>query len=284
MPTWKFCLLLTILAITCAPARGAGKQDEISFKLLQGFAIVMRGEIGRLPNLNILLDTGAVPSVLNTRTARQLGVTGITASFALLHKDIDAQYVTVDLVHVGWIRTMRQPMVVVDLARLEQVLGIRIDAIVGLDTFAGSGFGIDYKRARITREPSGTMRHVVPIEIRTAAGAPYWVVPISLGGHLLHVLLDTGANHLGIFEGHVVGLTLDPTTFQANLISDADLKMLRPALLFMGDTALKRQTATLLREPPGGPREIDGVLGPAALKITRIEFDWERHCLRWNAE
>jgi hypothetical protein len=60
--------------------------------------------------------------------------------------------------------------------------------------------------------------------------------------------------------------------------------MLRPALLFIGDTALKRQTATLLREPPGGPREIDGVLGPAALKITRIEFDWEHHCLRWNAE
>jgi hypothetical protein len=89
MPTWRFCLLLTILTITCAPAGGTGKQDEISFKLVQGFAIVMRGEIGRLANLNILLDTGAVPSVLNTRTARQLGVTGVTASFALLHKDID---------------------------------------------------------------------------------------------------------------------------------------------------------------------------------------------------
>jgi Aspartyl protease len=284
MPTWKSCLLLAVLAFTCNPVRGAGKQDEISFKLVQGFAIVMHGEIGRLANLNILLDTGAVPSVLNMRTARQLDVTGITASFALLHKDIDAQYVTVDLVHVGWIRATRLAMVVVDLTRLEQVLGIHIDAIVGLDALAGSGFAIDYKHAKITRERSGTMRHVVPIEIRTAVGAPYWVVPISLGGQLLHVLLDTGANHLGIFEGHVAGLTLDPTILQANLISDTNLKMLRPALLFMGDTALKPQTATLLGEPPGGPREIDGVLGPTALEITRIEFDWEHHCLRWNAE
>lgn len=284
MPKWKFCLLSSLLALTCVPARAAGTQDEISFQLTQGFAIVMHGEICGRTNLNIMLDTGAVPSVLGARTARQIGVTGVSGPFALLHKDIEAQYAAVDLVHVGWIRATRLPMVIVDLTRLEQVLGIRIDAIVGLDVFAGSGFSIDYKRAKISREPSGTTRHMVPVEIRTAAGAPYWVVPIRLGGQMLHVLLDTGANHLGIFEGHLAGLPFDSRKVKANLITDTNVKVLQPALLSIADATLKQQIATVLAERPAGPREIDGVLGPTALRITRLEFDWENHCLRWSAE
>ena len=283
MSTCRLCLLITALTVTCVSARAVDNQDEIPFKLVQGFAIVMHGEIGSLANLNILLDTGAVPSVLSAKAARRIGVSGASGSFALLHKEIEAQYVSADLVRVGWIRAARMPMVILDLTRLDQVLGIRIDAIFGLDVFAGSGFTIDYRRSRITQTP-GTTRHMVSVEICTAAGAPYWVVPISLGGQMLHVLLDTGANHLGIFAGHVASLVLDPRKSEANLITETNVEMLQPALLRMGDASLKRQTATVLGEPPGGPREIDGVLGPVALKITRIEFDWAHHCLRWNAE
>jgi Aspartyl protease len=160
MPIWKFCLLLIVLTLTSAPSRGARSPDEISFRLVQGFAIVMRGKICSLANQNILLDTGAVPSVLGARTARQLGLTGTAGSFALLHKDIEAEYATVDLVQIGRIRAVRLPVFVVDLARLERILGIRIDAILGLVIFAGSSFSVDYKSAKITRESAAT-RHAV---------------------------------------------------------------------------------------------------------------------------
>jgi hypothetical protein len=52
---------------------------------------------------------------------------------ALLHNNIQVQYVTPDDLHFGSIRANGVAMVVVDLARFERLLGTRIDAIIGLD-------------------------------------------------------------------------------------------------------------------------------------------------------
>ena len=52
----------------------------------------------------------------------------------------------------------------------------------------------------------------------------------------------------------------------------------------MGDMALNNQLANVIEEPHGTLRELDGVLGPTALHMTRIEFDWEHQCLRWDSE
>ena len=49
---------------------------EIPFKLHDGFAIVVRGSVGRQANLNFLVDTGAVPSAIHQRVARELNLTG----------------------------------------------------------------------------------------------------------------------------------------------------------------------------------------------------------------
>jgi predicted aspartyl protease len=273
----KVFLIMTVAMLSVTLARGAGIPGEIPFKLAQGFGVVVQGGIGPLTNLNFLVDTGAVPSVLSERVASRIGITGVSGSFALLHKNLQAQYVTVDEVHFGSIRAIGLPMVVVDLARFERLLGIRIDAIIGLDILARQDFGIDYKRRRITLGLSGSAGHVMPVEILTSSGAPYWVLPINLGGHIFRVLLDTGANQLALFAGHAPKLVRD-------LPGEATTRPLRPLLLTMGDMPLKKQLAVVLDEPPGALQQIDGLLGPTALGITRIEFDWERQCLRWDTE
>jgi hypothetical protein len=264
-----------MLSVTLA--RGARIPGEIPFKLAQGFGIVVQGGIGPLTNLNFLVDTGAVPSVLNEKVASRIGITGVSGSFALLHKNLQAQYVTVDEVHFGSIRAVGLSMVVVDLGCFERLLGTRIDAIIGLDILAGQNFGIDYKRRRLTPGLSGSAQHVMPVEILTFSGAPYWVLPINLGGHIFRVLLDTGANDLALFAGHTPKPVLD-------LPGEVTTRPLRPLLLTMGDMPLKKQLAVVLDEPPGALQQIDGLLGPTALGIIRIEFDWEHKCLRWDAE
>jgi predicted aspartyl protease len=275
----KVILIMTVAMLSVTLARGARIPGEIPFKLAQGFGIVVQGGIGPLTNLNFLVDTGAVPSVLNEKVASRIGVTGASGSLsvALLHKNIQAQYVTVDEVHFGSIRAVGLPMVVVDLARFERLLGTRIDAIIGLDALARQYFSIDYKRRRITPGSSGSTQHVVPVEILTLSGAPYWVLPINLGGHIFRVLLDTGANDLALFAGHTPKPDLD-------LPGAATTRPLRPLPLTMGDMPLKKQSTVVFDEPPGALQQIDGVLGPTALGITRIEFDWEHKCLRWDAE
>jgi hypothetical protein len=54
--------------------------------------------------------------------------------------------------------------------------------------------------------------------------------------------------------------------------------------LALSDAKFKNQVAVILGEAPGALREIDGVLGPTALGITRIELDWEQKCLRWDTQ
>jgi hypothetical protein len=145
---------------------------------VQGFGIVVRGEIGSTKDTNFLLDTGTVPSVLGQRAAAQMGIRGARGSLTLLNQESQAEYVTVDEVQLGWIRATRLPMVVVQLAHLEQRLGTRIDAIIVLDMLVGQNISIDYKHRKITRGLSGLARHSVDVETFTASSAPYWVVPI----------------------------------------------------------------------------------------------------------
>lgn len=277
MRVHKALLLMMVALMSFTRARGSDIPPGIPFRLVQGFGIVVQGGIGELTNLNFLVDTGAVPSVLSEKVASRIGVTGATGAFALLQDNIQAQYVTLDDLHFGSIRATKVAMVVVDLARFERLLGTRIDAIIGLDILGRQNFGIDYKHRRIVPGLSGSARYLAPVEILTSSAAPYWVLPINLGSGTFRVLLDTGANQLGLFAGRAPqldrGLTAVPAT-----------KSVGPLLLAMGDMPLKKELAVVLDEPSGALQQLDGVLGPTALGISRIEFDWEHHCLRWDAE
>jgi hypothetical protein len=281
----KVVLIMTAAMLSVTLARGAGIPGEIPFRLARGFGIVMQGGIGPLTNLNFLLDTGAVPSVLNQKVASRIRVAGALRSYALLHENIQAQYVTVDEVHFGCIRAVALPMVVVDLARVERLLGTRIDAIIGLDVFARQSFSIDYKRRKITLGLSGLTRHVLPVEIYNLWGAPYWVLPINLGGHDLRMLLDTGADVVAVFAGHIPHPDLEGgMRSTGSLTGEATPRALRPVRLVIGDVSLNKQVAVVLDQPPAALQTMDGLLSPTALRLSRIDFDWDHSCLRWNAE
>jgi hypothetical protein len=190
-------------------------------------------------------------------------------------------------VQFGWIRAARLPMVVVELAHLEQRLGTRIDAIIGLDMLAGQDISIDYKHRKITRGLSGLARHSVDVETFSASGAPYWVVPISLDGVGFRVLLDTGANDLGLFTprgSKPFKLVRSETIPHDSAAGERQAFALPPMNLLLSDGKFKNQVAVILGEAPGRLGEIDGVLGPTALGITRIELDWEQKCLRWDTQ
>ncbi|HET7105422.1 MAG TPA: retropepsin-like aspartic protease [Candidatus Acidoferrum sp.] len=287
MSNLKIFLPVIALVLNSTFARGADKPGELPFKLVRGFGIVVRGEIGSTKDLNFLLDTGAVPSVLGQRAAAQMGIRGERGALTLLNKESQAEYVNVDDVQVGWIHAARLPMVVVELAHLEQRLGTRIDAIIGLDMLVGQDISIDYKHRKITRGLSGLARHSVDVETFTASGAPYWVIPISLGGVGFRVLLDTGANDLGLFTLRYAKLfkfVRTETIAHDSAVGEQKGFTIPPMTLALSDGKFKNQVAVIVGEAPGALREIDGVLGPTALGITRIELDWEQKCLRWDTQ
>jgi hypothetical protein len=282
----RIVLLILIASMLKATlACGASIPNEIPFKLVKGYAIVVRGKIGSMSNLNFVLDTGAVPSVVSKRVASRMGITGTSGPLALLDKNLTVKYVTVNDVRFGWVQAVALPMVVADLEGLGYTLGTRVDAIVGLDVLNRQAFSIDYKHRRLTPSRSEHAQHIVPVEIYGNGGAPYWVLPVTLGGQAFRLLLDTGASELALFAGLTVTETVSNPIKSVKLRGKIEVRVLQPTLLILGDASFQRQLAVELENPRGAALpEIDGVLGPTALGITRIEFDWEHKCLRWDAE
>ena len=195
MSNIKPFLLVMGLALNSTLARGADNPGELPFKLVQGFGIVVRGEIGSAKDMNFLLDTGAVPSVLGQRAAAQLGIRGERGSLTLLNRESQAEYVTVDDVQVGWIRAARLPMVVVELA--PRRLGTRIDAIVGLDMLVDKTSALtisieDYPRVVGFLCGTRWMGNFHRCGCALLGGSHL------VGGVEFRVLLDTGANDLAL--------------------------------------------------------------------------------------
>jgi hypothetical protein len=283
--------VLFFLAVMSPLAVGAAPPDEIPFRLVRHFAVVAQGDVGTLRGLNFLIDTGAVPSVINQRLAAKLGLTGAPGSFTEMNKESEAQYVTVKGVHFCWTAIADIPMVAVDLTHLEQLLGIRIDVIAGLDIFAGQSFGIDFKRARIFKGLSGLARHEVAAEILSVGAAPYWVIPVEIDGRSLRLLLDTGADEVEVFAPREMASAPERArqasarTFPETDPASAARKTLRSnaSRLTLGNLAFQNPSHPELPRPLGALGQLDGLLAPSALRLTRLEFDWDHHCLRWDA-
>jgi predicted aspartyl protease len=280
---WMVLWILLIVPV----ARGGSWQGEIPFKLVQGFGIVVKGGIGPADNLNLLFDTGAVPSVISQRVASRIGVAGTRGSFSLVSRDVEAQYATVSDVRFGSIRAARLSMVVVDLGHLEELLGVRTDAIVGLDLLSGQNFAIDYKHKKILSELSGLTLHETPVEIRSVAGAPYWVFTANVAGHAFRMLLDTGANDVAVFPSRMAGLVSRSGAqreVSARLTGETAPGALEPQAMTVGDMQFKRQKIDVLALSSLASQQVDGLVGPRVLGMSRVEFDWEHRCIRWDRE
>ena len=117
----------------------------------------------------------------------------------------------------------------------------------------GQDISIDYKHRKITRGLTGLARHSVDVETFTASGAPYWVVPISLGGVEFRVLLDTGANDLGLFaprgqsRSNLSGVKRLPMTSAAG---QQKASAMPPMKLVLSDGKFKNQVAVMQARHP----------------------------------
>lgn len=303
-------LLIVSFFSTCPAGRSAPPNNEIQFKLVNGFAIVAKGEVAGVKNLNFLVDTGAVPSVISARTATQVGATGKMGSFAVVSNGSTADrvrvsttpYATIKDVRVGWAHAAELPVVIVELHALETTLGIPIDGIIGLDIFAGQDFSIDYQHHTLTRGLSGMAQHSTPAEIKTAAGAPYWTVQVNLRGRPSRFLVDTGADNLAAFEDNLKPTLASGHDPQARTKSGAPSSILQTSItnpsavhpagdlnspqsvLALDDLSLKKLKILKLARPAGALGELDGLLGPTALGVTRLEFDWANKTVLWDSK
>jgi hypothetical protein len=265
--------LLVVSTVVCNQARLAAEPAEVPFKLFQQHLVVTKGSIGPLHDLNMLVDTGTTPSVVDRRIAKKLGLLAEPSRLIAFGQDVPIEAAAVEGMQIGRLQTGRVPALVSDLSYLQ---GVRVDAIVGLDVLARSSFSIDYRRRVITfsaveDKPAAPMKIVWP----------FVTVQITIAGEPLRLLVDTGSAELVVFKSRLpAALARLPWRGDKSVLYlSGPARLVRMDLRNAGlgpDVWEKLEAWSLDRSLASYPAEIDGVLGVPALGCRRVAFDFER--------
>ena len=262
---------------------------EIPVRLYGGFLILVKGRIGTRDDLNFVLDTGVTHTTLDSRlaVALQLPPSGaLKKKIISFDASLAPKWADLADLQFGLIQVPKLTVVVGDLGYL-QSLGTHVDVLIGLDVLGKTSFTIDYSKERIAFGPS-----LMPISRKKVFHAPLHSTPACLlvdlqaGDQTLHVIVDTGAAGVVLYEDHLVDHAIAYRVIGSAMgrsvggAFESSFAILPP--LAVGGRAVKRQVF-LTRSPSGiALRDVDGFLGLASLHAHRVSFDFLAHTLTWS--
>lgn len=260
--------------------RPAGSVAEIPFKAYQDYLIVVDGRIGKLEHLNLLLDTGSNPSMIDRSVSARLGLQGTSRDLSLFNTSVASESVTLPDVQFGPMQRQNLPVMVVDFSAISSGLGTRIDAVIGLDVLGRTNFTVDYAKRRIFFGASAE-HHTAPF----SAGPQFVTVNMKTGGRQLHLLLDTGTPQLVLFESRLGGMDYQ-WTGAVGSGQNASGKVRFGAIILpnarIGALDVGPQRASVVANQRSIENGLDGLMGLSCLRPKRISFDFERQLLGWS--
>ena len=260
-------------------------RSTLRFKLYGGYTIVVRGSAGRLRNLHFIVDTGAVPSVVDQRIADKLGLVGDAEPLSVFNSTLQVQRVMLPSVILGPIQTGPLPALVEDLSPFSKALGISVDCMIGLDVLSRTDFTLDYVSKHIIFgqvEPSDYPR-AVPIEMN----ADYVTVQASIQDKPVCLMVDTGTMDLILFGSRVrdraLGMRLLSQKSVTNLGGRVELVRAELPEASLGPVSLRRRHVSIMEVSKSAPPNLDGLLGVRFLGVTRLGFDFEHEVMTWES-
>lgn len=250
---------------------------ELRFKLYRNYLIVVQGTLGWLEGLNFLVDTGANPTAVDQKIAKKLGLKGQSKNLQLLDGSERVEEVGLPTLQLGPIRAESHRGIVQDLSPLENNLGIRIDAIVGLDILAAETFTIDYETKRIIFGDIDPLPFALPFNTRP----PTLTLQLQVGGEAVPLLLDTGAKDVLLFECSLQGHGRALATIGVKLSSSSQGKAFyvqeaRLSVVHLGAAELRAMRVLVVPGKQSCGWGFAGVLGMSALGFRQIAFDFQR--------
>lgn len=272
------CVSLLLVAF----ASGADPPPaEIPFELCPDYTILAECEIGPLKGLRCLIDTGAMPSVVDQRVARRLHLSGEAQSMTVFSRKVMGQRVVLPSLKLGPIQLASLQVLVRDLTFLEDEVGTRVDALLGLDVLGSRSFVIDFAARRILFAPQSSAN------TGRVPNSHLWclVVKAEVQGCPVRLLVDTGSNELILFRkrlrGRLPKLRVIGEGIISNLGGKARVQQVSLASVHVGDTEISNLNALLMDAPAVTAITVDGLLGVGSLRARRISFDFERKQLTW---
>ena len=269
--------------ILLAQQNYAAQSWEIPCSLYKEFLIVVEGSIGDLNQLHFLIDTGTNPSVVDRRITKKLHLKGYLSKLPVVSGEVASSDALIPSVSIGPVTQPAVRMAVQDLAMLEHELGIRIDAMIGLDVLGGRNFRIDYEAHSITFGPTnsssgnGTTFQSQP---------PFVTVEMKMNQQPLHLLVDTGSPELVLFESHLgKGLRSLAGVLRTsrNLHGEFPIREVQLTETELGNSSFGAHRAYVASGHYDG-YGFDGLLGVSALHVRQVSFDFERRLFTWRSQ
>ena len=270
----------------CLTLGSMAQEASIPFRLIDGWAIVVEGTLGGLPHQKLLIDTGAVPSAINIRVSKRLGLSGSVRQLSLMNRVVPVESVRIPAVRLGALQVEALDMVAIDLGRIEQELGTRIDAVIGLDLLAKQNFTLDYLHKNLYFGKSDSVVGVIAFETRHEAGGTYILIPLESGGEKLELLPDTGTKDIMLFEQRLGPsfreLPVRDHSITVNAGGKDRLAEVELQSVKLGPFRRRKQKASIWSTPQDYLRSFDGLLGPTAVGATVVGFDFDRQVVSFE--
>lgn len=264
-------------------SRKAGKDAEISFEIYRDYVIVIQGSLGDIHGLNFILDTGTNPSIVDSKIATELHMVETVGALAVHDKSFEVQQSVSPSVQLGSLRTEATPILIRDLTFLQKGLGIRIDAVIGLDVLTQRNFSINYTTKRIELGSVRLARSVVPLQTTPSS---WLIATMELDGVPLRMLVDTAASGIFLFRRSILHrlphLPSLGEIVSSNMGGEFVAQRVPLTRTNLGDTDFGHLNAFVVEDLEDETRDFDGLLGPSALGLKQIAFDFQRRALSWK--
>lgn len=194
LPGW----VVFLFSVFCFPEDIA--DTKVSFQP-QGHFIVVKGSMGELQDLNLVIDTGASSTTVSPRVAKKLGLKGDSKQVLAYAKKVEVISVVLPILELGSMRFEQVPAWVAQLSFPDARRMLRIDALIGLDLLKRTNLSVDFESRKISFGPITHTESVMPFY----AGLPFLVLPLYVQDQPVRLLLDTGARDLILFRRRVDG-------------------------------------------------------------------------------
>ncbi len=172
---------------------------KLPIRLFWGYLVIVEGSIGNTQKLHFLVDTGAYPSAVDQKIARNLGLAEQPARVNLANKSVQTRLVVLPSLLVGPLHAEALPVLTEDLSFLRKALGYKVDAIVGLDVLRKSSFTINYKTKEMLFGPVERLTFSAPFETDT----PLVTIRTRFEDRQLRLMLDTGTPDLMLLQSRM---------------------------------------------------------------------------------
>jgi len=286
--SWELFPCLVTLSSSChsIPAQqdaAAGSpltSLEMPFQLYNGYLIVMEGRIGDLTGLKFILDTGVTTSVLDSKIAAKLKLSGRPNHVVNFGKTVPVESSTIPEVRFGPVQARNVEMFIANLNTLSD-FARGVDALIGVDLLQLNNLTFDYDTRRVLFSPID--HNIQGTQMRPPT---CFTVRVQVQGHPLDLLLDTGLEGVLLYEdrirAHVPGLRMEPGAKKVTIGRRMNAKLVTLPEMRLGPTVMDGRVL-LIKGPPGNMLDgMDGYIGIAPFHPTRIIFDFASQTLRWD--